>query len=125
MAKIFKAPIPPPAWNINGSHADNMRAENEYLETLRTQAKKQNPNAAEVGGIIRIPYADGHAQYMVWSTKPLGLIWLQLDDAWRADPALERGLNLTDIRKRLDRSRAMTAMFSEGNKQKKQTKLVP
>ena len=47
--------------------------------------------------IVRQQVADSYACYEVVQRNPLQLRWIPYCDAWEADPAWLRGLNLSDI----------------------------
>jgi hypothetical protein len=86
--------------------------ENDYIERLATEAKK-NGTSNLLGEVIRFPRGDGYAQYLVWRTKPLQLIWLELGDAWQVEPALIRGLRVADVREQVERAARMQELFSQ------------
>jgi hypothetical protein len=65
-----------------------------------------------VGEVLRWPRADSHAEYMVVSESPLKLIHMSICDAWTIEPALIRGLRLTDVRAMVERERAMRELFA-------------
>lgn len=111
MAKIYKAPKGFEAPTLS---ADNWQVEEQaYLERLAAEARRGSPGDPLVGEVVRFPMADSYAQYMVWSTKPLKLVHLDLGDAWHIPEAHARGLRLSDIQSSVDRDRAMKAMFAK------------
>ena len=59
--------------------------------------------------IVRQQVADSYACYEVVQRNPLQLRWIPYCDAWEADPAWLRGLNLSDI----ERSEQWEARFRE------------
>lgn len=113
MAKCFRAPkhIPLPSYSQGAS------GETNYIETLKALAKgsvttpKTKPNIDMIGEIIRFQRADGYAQYMIWDTKPLQLVWLELGDAYGVEEALIRGLRLEDVKQMVERERALRDLF--------------
>lgn len=113
MADIFCAPpgFEPPALNINTWQRD----ESDYLERLRAHIRDNNPQDDEglLGVVIKIPHADGYAQYMVGRIEPFSLIHLELGDAWRAHAATERGLILDDARQAKVREQTLKRLFGQ------------
>lgn len=51
--------------------------------------------------IVSFPVGDGNALYYLFSEQPLVLQHIPYGDAYRVDPALIRGLRLTDIKRRV------------------------
>lgn len=119
MAKIYRAPEGHEApdfsdyMNAEGRYdrekAD--RLDREYIGRLADLARSTNKGDC-VGEVVRFPIADGQAQYMVWSHKPLSLIHLPLGDAWNIPEAHARGLRLADIRDMVNREKAIADLFA-------------
>lgn len=65
------------------------------------------PDDVVVKGVISFPVADGSAFYMVSKEKPLHLIHIPYMDAWEADEITIRGLNVSDVKAMLKRSKSM------------------
>ena len=87
MAEIFKAPSEialPKIDFANFNHKKMIEDEENYLENLKTHIKSCGYKGKNVGEIVRLPQADGYAQYMVLSMRPLRLIHLELGDAWNS-----------------------------------------
>lgn len=106
MAQVFSAPTTHPAPQIDFRlpWTEWRKVEETYINTLAELARslaRPGDDATLVGKVLYFPVADGKAQYMVWHTRPLQLVWLELGDAWQADAVLLRGLNLTDVRERV------------------------
>ncbi len=116
MAKVYAAPLDPPDWeeyeDDNGRFdIQKMTAVDAgYISALAEKARTEWSGDL-VGEVVRFPHADGYAVYMVWSQKPLRLIHLNLHDGYAIPEAHERGLTLSDIRKEVERSRAMAELF--------------
>lgn len=87
-------------------------AEEAWIKQLQDAARKANTGDL-VGEIIRFGVADGYAQYVVWKQKPLQLIHLAVGDAWTIPEAHERGLRLTDVRQKVEQSRAYGELFGK------------
>jgi hypothetical protein len=116
MTKIFKAPVgyEPPVITYDAGWREQ---EAEYLARLKAAAQAFSGNGDLIGEIIRFPRADGYAQYMVWSTKPLKLIWIELGDAWDIDKVTERGLRLSDVREMVERDRKLAELFGRSKEE--------
>jgi hypothetical protein len=112
MAHVYAAPIPPPEIStkelIDGSYD---KIEREYIDKLATKARK-NGKSPLLGEVIRFPRGDGYAQYLVWRTRPLELIWLEVGDSWSVEEALERGLRLTDVHSMVEAQKRIRQLFS-------------
>jgi hypothetical protein len=109
MAKVFRAPIDPPVFNIDTWEKD----ETKYLAELVEAAHKNRPDDELVGEVIRWPRGDGYALYMVWSTRPLELVWIEVGDAWSVEDALIRGTTIADVRAKVKMERSRRALFAK------------
>ena len=68
------------------------------LAELERESRGVDIEAGEVVGLVAtFPVADGHAVYRVSKASPLTLQHVPFGDAWRAHPALVRGLHKSDI----------------------------
>lgn len=112
MAKIYKAPAGFEAPEI-GAASDWQAREQAYIERLAAEARRLQPGNPLVGEVVRFPRADGYAQYLVWDTKPLSLIHLEIGDAWHIPEAHARGLRVSDIQQMVDRDRAWKKFMEE------------
>lgn len=104
MAKIYNPPEevgPPPSYVLIEDFKEYEKATEEWVKSIQELARKNGTNPL-LGEIYRTPVADGYAQYVVWSTRPLALVHLPIYDAWYAPEALERGLRLSDIKQYID-----------------------
>ncbi len=90
--------------------AEWMEREAKVLSAVQKAARAVNKGDL-VGEILRWQRADGYAQYMVVSQKPLTLAHLVIGDAWQVEAALIRGLRLTDVREMVRRQRGMKELF--------------
>jgi len=96
MATVYRAPEPAP--DIDYRDWQKYEAdEAAYIERMQIAARLGNAGKPLVGEIVRFPIADGYAQYIVWNTKPLTLVWLEVGDAWSIPDAHSRGLRLADV----------------------------
>jgi hypothetical protein len=117
MAKVYKAPEGyEPDYALlrePDGYAKYAAAEAAYIERMKAAARKANPGDRLAGTPWSTPVADGYAQYLVWSSKPLSLIHLPIGDAWHAPAALIRGLRVTDIRNLAKAEAALERLFGE------------
>lgn len=88
--------------------------ESTWLKKLKKWVTSRH-KGEYAGEILRIPYADGYAEYMVMSLKPVKLIHIPLGDAWQF-PYAER-LQSNDIKAAIDTEKAMNAVFAEKRRQ--------
>lgn len=114
MAKIFSAPstIKKPVMdftNFEAYKADNERFVNELKEVLLKRKKGKN-----VGEIIRFPVADGYAEYMVASMRPLELVHLPLYDAWHFE-YVDR-LTAADVKAKITQQKNLQKLFASKTK---------
>ena len=101
--QIYDTPIPAPDLIFKDGRYDHeatLEAEQKYLTDLRTAVLALGTSDI-AGEIIRVPYADGCAQYMVAKVNGKhALVHMPLGDAWR-DPAFERMASVKEIRLRV------------------------
>jgi hypothetical protein len=115
MATIYSAPetIKKPEMdftNMGAYKADNERFIKELKDLLLTRKKGKN-----VGEIIRFPVADGYAEYMVASMRPLELVHLPIYDAWEY-PYINR-LTAEDVNNKIAEQNAMERLFAAKRKE--------
>lgn len=110
MAKVYRSPIPY-IQDYSTDFREWQKQDEEYLTQLVELAKKNRPNSDLIGEIVSWPRGDGYAQYMVWNTRPLELVWLEIGDAWSVEDALIRGLRLKDIENMIAGERKLRALF--------------
>jgi hypothetical protein len=92
-----------PLWRDEGEHwSDFMQREHDYEVRVLNEAiaaiKAKRPNDEHAGAIVRFPFADGHAQYVVVSSKPLKLQHIDIGDGWHARASDIRGFRITDLK---------------------------
>ena len=113
MATALRAPegFDPPALTLGDFKDGTWQAkEAAYIESLADRAKMNGTNPL-LGEVVRWPRADGFAEYMVWQTKPLQLVHLNVGDGWQIEPELMRGLRLADIRGMVDHDKRLRELF--------------
>jgi len=112
MGRIYRAPAAigdPPPFDPKVPYAVHEQQEREWVKRIAEWAK-QNGSGPEAGAEIALPYADGHARYIVLSLRPsVKLIHLAVGDAWDY-PYIER-LTAADIRRQLERRAAFAKLF--------------
>jgi len=114
MAKVYSPPEEIKIPELNFSSIKEYDAEcARFTEELKQFVLKRNPDKSqvEVGKIIQFPVADGYAQYMIASMKPVELIHMPLWDAWEFQ-YVER-LNVRDIRDKVGQLEAINKLFSK------------
>ncbi len=85
------------------------KAETEFVDKVKTYAK-ENGSSDIRGEVIRFPYADSFAAYVVFSLKPVTLIHLQIGDAWEYPHA--KFLPASEIRSLVERQKKLDEMFA-------------
>jgi len=109
-AKIYSSPteVPQPAFDYSNFEA-SQTAEDQWVEELRAfcQRRKKGKN---IGKIIRFPVADGYAQYMVASMRPIELLHLPIGDAWQYQHA--HLLTVKEIQKNIEAEEALNEFFN-------------
>jgi hypothetical protein len=117
MAKIFSAPEEIKQPKLDFANMGNYEKESkEYLVKLKAKLLEHNPGGKNVGEIIRFPAADGYAEYMVLSMKPVQLVHIPLGDAWNFQYA--HLLKAKDVQDKIDSQKAMAKLFGDRKKGK-------
>jgi len=86
------------------------KAEEEWTDKLRTWCKTES-NSKYVGEIVQQGVADGYAQYMVFSLKPLVLIHLPLGDSWQFQWA--HRWTASDVKMMVEQRKKMDSLFKQ------------
>lgn len=110
MATILRAPIAAPQY-LSGSFNDYGVVVAAYHGQIQEAAKAEHPGNDMVGRVVRFSVADGYAEYVVWNTKPLQLVWLETGDAYSISVSHARGLRLADIEPLVEYDKRTEAMF--------------
>lgn len=76
------------------------KAEEKYISDVKNWITKAGYTEKNSGEIIQFQVADGYAQYMVISMKPLRLVHLPLGDAW--DFQYANRLTAKDVQDKID-----------------------
>lgn len=104
---------------IETDYRDPKWSEKEEAELAKVaeQIRGRNPGDKLSGEIIRFQIADGYAQYMVESSRPLRLVHLNVCDGYQVLGATIRGLRLADVEAMVARERRLAELFaSKGGK---------
>lgn len=113
MAKVFAPPAELPAPKIDFSddydYKTHEAKEIKWTADLKAYCIKHG-NGKLAGEIVSHGVADGSADYMVLTEKPLAVIHMPLGDNYRAGVVWERGLRISDIRQQAK----LTKLFKEG-----------
>lgn len=109
MTKIYSAPkeieVPQLDWkNISKYKKDS----EEYIQKLKEFLIKRK-NEKYVGETINFPVADGYAQYMVASIKPLELVHINLGDGYQFQYV--NRLTPKDIKEKIEQQKSLEKLF--------------
>ena len=110
MAKIFEVPkeVEIPVLNFRDIKGYNEACE-KFTTDLKAHLNKMGYNEEYTGEIARFPVADGKAEYMVISLKPVMLVHLPLWDAWNYQHI--NRLKAVDIKQNIDTAKKLAQMF--------------
>lgn len=115
MAKIYGGVqgLEVPKFNWENIEAYRKACE-KYVSDLRESLKGQNTTGKNVGEIIRFPVADGTAEYMVASMRPLELVHIGIGDGYQyPDVALYKA---KDVQAKIDQQKKLDQFFAERQK---------
>lgn len=111
MAKICNPPLEVgirPQIKQPFNMVEYMKDEREYVRKVQEYAKASG-NCAEAGEVIKFQVADGYAQYVVLTIKPVTLIHLPIGDAWHLQYA--NRLTAKDVRVEVARAKKFREIF--------------
>jgi hypothetical protein len=109
MAKIYASPLEVKIPEFNWKDIEQYNKDCEtYMENLKAFLRKRN-SGKNVGEIIQFPVADGYAQYMVASMKPVELVHIPLWDAW--DFQFVHLITAKEIQGQIDGQKALKKLF--------------
>lgn len=83
--------------------------ENAHRETVKNWLLEQGYTGKHTGGVLRMPIADGHAEYMLADGSPSILLHLPYGDAW--DSPDVQYLPKKEVVKRIKGHEAMMKAF--------------
>lgn len=119
-ARIYRAPEeagPPPEFDAFFGTERRFDGDayfaacDEWTAKVSAWAREQHPDDKLAGERWRYQIADGYAQYVVYTSKPLALLELPLGDAYQIPDVVRRGLTLTDVRNDVVRSKQLAELF--------------
>jgi hypothetical protein len=112
MATIFNSPD---GVKIPELDFKNFAQYEKDCETFKTELKAwlnaNGFNGKNVGEIIQFPVADGYAQYMVASMKPVKLVHLPLMDAWCFQYA--HLMTAKEVQDKIDQQNSLKKLFDK------------
>jgi hypothetical protein len=110
MADIYSAPkeIKLPKLDFTDMQVYNKDCE-RYVSDLVKHIKDMGYKGKNVGEIVRFAVADGYAEYMVLSMKPMKLIHIPLGDAYEFQYA--HLMTASEINKKLEGQKIMAKLF--------------
>jgi hypothetical protein len=118
-AEVYKAPdgveLPEIDW-ANFNHEEYEAANQKYLDDLKAKLQEMGYKGKNMGEVIKFPFADGYAMYMVASMNPLKLIHIALGDAWDY-PNVDL-MTPVRVQEMIDQQKALEEIFSKNKKQK-------
>ena len=113
MAKVYSAPTEIKVPELDFRNVAQYRKDCEqYKADLKEYLLKRN-KGEYVGETIQFPVADGYAEYMVASLKPVQLVHIPLWDGWDFEYA--HRLTAKDIKEKIDNQKKLAKLFG-GNK---------
>jgi hypothetical protein len=119
MAKVYNPPselkVPDLDFKKFHEYDGNCKKYKEDLKKLLIE--KYGRTGEGVGEVIQFPAADGYAEYMVASLKPVELIHLPLGDAWSFEYA--NRLTAKDVREKIRQQNAIKELFSKKRAEQK------
>lgn len=113
--RAYRAPTELPEPGFHPFDTYDERSE-RWLDELRAWVKDRARRMGKrphrlAGKVIRLPWADGYAQYMVASGTEL--IHLPLGDAWDVPAHQIRGLRVADLDDLVRRDERLAELFAE------------
>lgn len=108
MARLapYSGPAFPDRKSVSGE--EYLRQKKETLAALE-RASDSLPPGEVVGGLLRWQVGDDYAIYRVVQEKPLTVE--HIPTSYMVDPALIRGLRLSDVRRMLEQHRELKRIF--------------
>jgi len=112
MEKVYSAPkeIQPPYFDFKDL-AQSRKNEEDYVTQVKEWAKKNSKDKQYAGEELRIPHADGYACYIVFSSKPVKLIHLEVGDCW--DAPLANRMLTKDVIEYVQRQKSLAQLFKK------------
>jgi hypothetical protein len=112
MATIFNTPDGVKVPELDFRNIEQYEKDCETFKVeLKAWLNKNGFNGKNVGEIIQFPVADGYAQYMVASMKPVKLVHLPLWDAWHFEYA--HLMTAKEIQAKIDGQNSLKKLFDK------------
>jgi len=110
MADIYSAPKEVKLPKLDFSNMQKYAEESkQYIADLKQHIKDMGYKGKNVGEIVRFAVADGYAEYMVLSMRPMKLIHIPLDDAYEFPYA--HLMTASEINKKLEGQKKLEQLF--------------
>ena len=110
MAKIYASPLEVKIPEFNWNDIEQYKKDCEtYKENLKAFLRKRN-SGKTVGEVLRFQVADGYAEYMVASLKPVELVHLPLWDEYQFEYA--DLMTAEKVQEQITRQNALKELFS-------------
>tara|TARA_B100001113_G_C20670368_1_gene431919 strand:+ start:105 stop:443 length:339 start_codon:yes stop_codon:yes gene_type:complete len=111
MATVYSAlsTVPTPKFPQPYNHEEYQKNEEQYVIDLKKELKSMGYKGKNFGEILRFQVADGYAQYMVVSMRPLKLMHLPLCDAYSFEYA--HLLTSKEVNEQIKRQKALLELF--------------
>jgi hypothetical protein len=111
MATIYYSPQEIPLPIMDWMDMDKYRKDSDiYLSELNAFCLKRK-KGKNIGEIIKFQIADGYAEYMIASMKPLELIHIPLLDAYQL-PYIQN-LTTKDVQEKIDQQKKLEVLFKK------------
>jgi hypothetical protein len=113
-AQIYAAPshikVPNFNWeDINQYEKDCDKFKADLKEFCVNRCKAAGQSTLHIGEVIKFPVADGYAEYLVASLKPIQLIHIPIWDAWEFQYA--KNLTKKDIIEKIEQQKSLDKLF--------------
>jgi hypothetical protein len=110
MAEIYSAPKEVRLPKLDFSNMQDYNKDcNRYVSDLVKHIKDMGYKGKNVGEIVKFAVADGYAEYMVLSMKPMRLVHIPLGDAYEFPYA--HLMTAKEITKKLDAQKKLAQLF--------------
>lgn len=112
--KVYANTVSAPSFTDENGRYDARLYEhriNKYLADTKAWVVTHSEHHPLTGKVVRTPYADGYAEYMVAKFDgKVCLVWLAVGDAWR-DSMFERAATITMLKDMVARQERMASLF--------------
>ena len=111
MATVYSAlsTVPTPKFPTPFDNEVYKKNEEQYVIDLKKELKSMGYKGKNFGEILRFQVADGYAEYMVVSMRPLKLMHLPLGDVW--DFQYAHLLTAKEVNEKIEGKKALAKIF--------------